>query len=524
MSFTAARGGAQDFGSWFVCAHIRPVSRCGLEHMQKIAILYDASQAVLSTFDLDEVLQQILSIIRDYFQVPHSAVLLLDEHSNELVQRSRSGWPPDAPTARIRLGKGIVGSAALAKRPVYSPDVLKDPRYLEGLPGTRSELAIPLMVRDRVVGVLDCQSHREDFFDEETIDLLMLFSTQASIALQNAKLHQLERRHAAQLEAINLIARQTTAVTNLPELLARACVPLLDAFHVDHVAVLLLEEDHLVLRAQKGRLSANLSEGAVLPAGTGLCARALASRAPVVVNDVSGDPDYIPGLVGVCAELCLPLVSFGQTLGVLALSSANQDAFLDIELGPLESVADICAAAIQNAIYFDRVRQLAYRDGLTGVFNRRFFEMRILEELERARRYTLVLSVLMMDIDGFKGLNDEFGHLLGDEALRQLSALMSQQLRKADIVCRYGGDEFAILLPETTGPKALAVAEKLRRAVAKWEFPGVPRPLTVSIGIACFPDNGTSRDTLVKAADDALYRAKQAGRNRALFEGNAASA
>jgi diguanylate cyclase (GGDEF)-like protein len=185
---------------------------------------------------------------------------------------------------------------------------------------------------------------------------------------------------------------------------------------------------------------------------------------------------------------------------------------------PLAPVADICASAIQNAIYLDRVRQLAYRDGLTGTFNRRFFEMRILEELERARRHSLELSIIMIDVDGFKPLNDEFGHLLGDEALRQMTTFFLQQVRKADVVCRYGGDEFAILLPETNGYNASITAEKLRCAVAAWAFPGLPVPLTISAGIACFPEHGNSRDELIEVADNALYSAKTAGRNQVVFE------
>jgi diguanylate cyclase (GGDEF)-like protein len=280
--------------------------------------------------------------------------------------------------------------------------------------------------------------------------------------------------------------------------------------------VLLLEEQRLVLRAHHGHLTLRLPEGADLPASAGLCGRALRNRAPVLVNHVNEEPDYIPGLLEVQSELCLPLVSLGQPLGVLALSSAQPNAFSEADLGPMESVADLCAGAFQNAINLQRVRELAYRDGLTGIFNRRFFEMRILEELERARRYSLVLSVVMIDLDGFKALNDEFGHLLGDEALRQMMTVFTQQMRKVDIVCRYGGDEFGILLPETNSQKAFSALEKLRRAVAAWAFPGVPRPVTMSAGIACFPEHGTSRDELIKAADDALYRAKQTGRNRVL--------
>jgi diguanylate cyclase (GGDEF)-like protein len=219
----------------------------------------------------------------------------------------------------------------------------------------------------------------------------------------------------------------------------------------------------------------------------------------------------------------LPLLSFGNALGVLTLSNAEVGAFADSDVETLESVADICAGAIQNALNFEQIRQLAYRDGLTGIFNRRFFEMRVLEELERARRYDLVLSVLMIDLDEFKMVNDEFGHLLGDEVLRQVSSILLSNLRKADVVCRFGGDEFAVLLPETTGENALRVADKIRRAVSAWEFPGVPKQVTISIGAACLPRHGETRDELIKAADDALYRAKQSGRNRLLLAGSSAA-
>jgi diguanylate cyclase (GGDEF)-like protein len=214
------------------------------------------------------------------------------------------------------------------------------------------------------------------------------------------------------------------------------------------------------------------------------------------------------------SRMCIPLVAFGQALGVLVLDSERAGAFHPGEVQSLESVADICATAIQNAHYVDRVKQLAYLDGLTGIFNRRFFELRISEEVERARRFGTGLAVIMIDIDQFKRLNDEFGHLLGDEVLRQVSSMFHQQLRKIDVVCRYGGEEFAILLSQTNQQLALGVTEKLRRLVETWQFPGVPRAVTISAGVASYPDHGSTRDELVRSADTGLYAAKQAGRNR----------
>jgi two-component system, cell cycle response regulator len=279
----------------------------------------------------------------------------------------------------------------------------------------------------------------------------------------------------------------------------------------------LKEEEDMVLRAHHGDLTPRIPEGGRLPASSGLWGRALMTGKTTIENDIRIAPDYVGFFVETASRMCIPLVSFGQTLGVLMMDSSQAGAFHPNDVQSLESVADICSTAIQNAHYVDRVKQLAYLDGLTGIFNRRFFELRIAEEIERARRFNAGMAVIMVDIDQFKRLNDEFGHLLGDEVLRQVSSIFHQQLRKIDVVCRFGGEEFAMLLSQTNPQHAFSVAEKLRRLIETWQFPGVPRPVTISAGAASFPDHGTTRDELVKAADAGLYAAKLAGRNRVLL-------
>src|SRR6266404_9203573 len=207
--------------------------------MNKIAVLYDAGQAVLSTFDPDEVLQRILAIAHDYFHLRNVAIVLLDQQSQQLYVRSQIGWDEGQDKIRMSPGQGITGAAALKKQPVYAPDVSKDPRYICSAKSTRSELAIPLMVRDEVVGVLDCQSDRLNHFSHETVDLLTLFSTQASMALQNARLYSLERQRAAQLQANNSIAQQTTAMLALEELMRKVCCLIQEASRVSHVSLFL---------------------------------------------------------------------------------------------------------------------------------------------------------------------------------------------------------------------------------------------------------------------------------------------
>src|SRR5581483_1824308 len=279
------------------------------------------------------------------------------------------------------------------------------------------------------------------------------------------------------------------------------------------VTVLLKDEDDLVLRANHGTLTPRFPNNGLVPATGGLIGQALKTNRTLIENDVQGFSDYVNLYAESGARMCIPLISFGQTLGLLVLDSDRKGAFNPSDMQPLESVADICATAIQNAHYVDRVKQLAYLDGLTGIFNRRFFELRISEEIERARRFETGMAVIMIDIDQFKRLNDEFGHLLGDEVLRQVSSMFHAQLRKIDVVCRYGGEEFAILLSQTSPEHAMAVAEKLRKMAESWQFPGVPRPVTISAGVANYAEHGSTRDDLVKAADAGLYAAKQAGRN-----------
>ena len=164
------------------------------------------------------------------------------------------------------------------------------------------------------------------------------------------------------------------------------------------------------------------------------------------------------------------------------------------------------------------LEDLSIHDGLTALYNYREFQRRLTEEAERSRRYGRPFSLLMLDIDHFKIVNDTCGHLAGDEALRQFSALIHREVRPVDQVARYGGEEFVIVLPETAGPGALAVAERMRDIIATSMITIAPRQvvnLTVSIGVASYPEDAESEERLIGAADQALYAAKQAGRNRA---------
>lgn len=209
--------------------------------------------------------------------------------------------------------------------------------------------------------------------------------------------------------------------------------------------------------------------------------------------------------------LCIPLVAQGEALGVLCLEAEVLDEQLAV------TVSEQLSLALANLRLRETLRNQSIRDALTGLFNRRFMEESMDRELHRARRSEQPLGVLMIDIDHFKRYNDEFGHEAGDAVLQALGHFLKTSVRGEDVPCRYGGEEFALLLPGASLEVAAARAETLRAAATELKVVSAGRPLgaiTLSIGVAAFPQHGEEGQDVVRVADQALYRAKRAGRNQ----------
>jgi two-component system cell cycle response regulator len=216
----------------------------------------------------------------------------------------------------------------------------------------------------------------------------------------------------------------------------------------------------------------------------------------------------------------IPLTAQKKVNGVLMACSYQSPAFARDAQTILNLVQNQVTIVIDNARLYEATRQLAITDGLTKVYNHRFFQELFEKEYTRSDRYNTVFSLIMLDIDHFKKINDTYGHLCGDEILKSLAMQVKSCLRGMDIVSRYGGEEFAILLPETGGNEALQTAERIRRAVEETAFMGTEQGLsvTVSLGVATYPSRGIAeRADMIAKADGALYEAKEAGRNRAIF-------
>ncbi len=255
-------------------------------------------------------------------------------------------------------------------------------------------------------------------------------------------------------------------------------------------------------------------------ADMGMAWQVVESKQPILVQNADKDPDTNKAMLdrGVHSLIMAPIMAGEKCLGVMGLFSMSKDKqFIPRDLAVIESVGRQAGIALQNAVLFEEVQKLAITDPLTGLFNRRHFFELSHRDYERALRYKRPLSVIMLDIDHFKQVNDTYGHAAGDVVLQSVAERLSTSLRNTDIIGRYGGEEFVILMPETSGTNANLVAERLRLITEHTPTPTTAGPvmICISLGVASF-DYATpsSFDELLLQADKALYAAKGAGRNQ----------
>ncbi|MGI5837600.1 MAG: diguanylate cyclase [Chloroflexota bacterium] len=209
---------------------------------------------------------------------------------------------------------------------------------------------------------------------------------------------------------------------------------------------------------------------------------------------------------------CIPVDVEGARFGVVELIRGPESPPFDSpELDSLKSIARHLGLWFRNSAILQQLRELAITDGLTGVYNHRYFQNRLDLELERATRYTRALSLIMIDIDDFKRYNDQYGHQQGDLVLRHTALAIQRAVRRIDVVARYGGDEFAVILPETEARQALLVAKRIHNAILSMEVPlpgGGTEQISSSLGVSYYPGQAADEDQLIARADGALYRAK----------------
>ncbi len=412
--------------------------------------------------------------------------------------------------ARVHVdGPGITRSAYRDAQPVVVLDVLDDERYQGSRDVIRSFMAVPIIGRKGALGVIDVASERLAAFGEQDLEVVSTLAGQIAVAIA-----ALRRRDS--LTRIYSFGQRLATASTPDQATASTLDFLVEQFDFELSAILLTTADgSLVVTGLRGPYSdGGIEVGTTLSGSNGIIGWVAEHRRPLVVPNVRDDARYFEAFSGTRSELAVPILFSANLLGVINVESQQPGFFDDEDRQLLEVVANHLAIALSNLASQDILREQAIRDPLTGLFNRHYFNSIIASELSRTDRYERPMSLMMIDIDGFRAVNNEYGHLRGDEVLREIARMLERSVRSADRVIRYGGDEFLVLMPETDGKgDVTVVADRLRARIG--EIPTLTGiegyRIDLSIGLYTrAPHDERSLEAILEEVDRRMYADKRA--------------
>ncbi len=506
----------------------------------QLEVLQTASARMSRAVTVEEVARTVVEEthgIIDY----HNARVYLVELPDTVVPIAFEGRlgayeQVDMALLTCRLGEGFTGWVAQHGEPILLNDTNHDPRGAT-IAGTEdideSMLVVPMRYDGATIGVITLSKLGLDGFGSDDLRLLTILADRAATAIGSVRL--LTRAQGLALELRRLLDMSGELSGSLdPHQVAEVMAGhLAGAMGVGECIISYWDRDAGRVESLGYYPAHRIRdiEPSYEVGGFPETLRVLERQVEVIV-DVD-DPVADPAEVELMRQdgnrvlAMLPLVVKGQSIGLVELVSDVPVTFDDERLALARTMANEAAMALENARLYEDARKLADRDPLTGFYNHRFLHERLGEEVIRAQRGRRPLSMLMLDLDDFKLVNDTFGHLFGDRVLTWTAELIRSTLRGSDIPARYGGDEFAIVLPDTDGDDARRAAERILEAFRDHAYVGEQRgpvPIGASIGVATFPADGRNATDLIAAADSALYRVKRDGGHDAAAAGDIAAA
>ncbi len=499
------------------------------QYSEQLKSLQQLSLEVVAELDVEKLLHSIVTRAVGLLDGQGGGLYLYRAERDELEQTVVIGQDVSSTEDRIFRGRLLAGRIWESRAELIVDDYARwvGRESDSSSSSWRAVVGVPVRWREEFLGVLFVISDRVSAFTEPDANLLSLFANQAAIALVNARLFTAERRRRDEAETLRAVSNALASTLEQKQVLELILLQLADVIEYDSASVMLWEGDSLRVMAARGFEDDEAVLGQTFSTANGLL-EAIQSRGTAVwLDDPASDPRFQGwgGTEHIKSWMGLPLLVHGKFIGYMTLDSYKENAYGEAQAALVQPFANQAAQAIDNARRFDWVQRQAVTDALTGLYNRRgLFELGN-REFERARRFGRTMSAIMLDIDHFKQVNDRYGHIVGDQVLCELARRCSAVIRKVDFLGRYGGEEFAILLPETELETALRVAERLREQIADLpvETDRSVLSITISLGVTQLGPETVDLAGLLDAADAAMYLAKQAGRNCVRVLGNNAA-
>lgn len=325
--------------------------------------LLEVADAVNTTLDLNTLLQRVAEMLKRFIDYEIFAILLLNDKAQELKVRFQLGHPPEvAERIRIKVGQGVTGRAVQTRQPVLVNDLAAEDNVINFTPGVRSELAVPLIAKNKVIGVLDVEAGQPGAFTEEHKRLLTLFASRIAAGIENARLYTRVSRQARQLTLLTEISRELTSILNVDELLKRIADLVTRIIDYQMFSILLLDKTGSLLQHRFSlRFKENVQLKHEIPLGVGLVGYAAQHGQAVLVPDVSKDPRYIPANPETRSELCIPLIYKGKVIGVLDIEHTRKGYFTEDHVRIMTTLAAQVAIAIENATLYEQIARQEQR-------------------------------------------------------------------------------------------------------------------------------------------------------------------
>ena len=478
-------------------------------------LLTQMGQVISSRLDPDEVLRSIHKELGLLFDTATFHVAFLEDGEVRFEFESVEG--EIQPKRRRAAINGLTEYVIRTGQPLLVCSEMEKTRARLGLTfdperPAKSYCAVPILMNNRSVGILAAMNlEREFVYQQRDLELLQTAAGQVAVAIDNARMFAEQRHRSRYLAFLNNVSKTAISSQNAEEMLAEIAGQIQQNFDFDHIGIGMLDyvTKEIEIKAEAGATAHRA--GQRVPLGVGVIGRCARSHEMVLVED--GGEVHLQGILPDSRSvLCLPL-SYGESLlGVLNVESRREKAFADQEILILGTLADLLATALHNAFVFQKLQQQSITDGLTGIKTRRFFLEAVQSEWKRASRSGRPFSVVLIDLDKFKEVNDGLGHLEGDLVLARVGRLLEQKCRQSNVVARYGGDEFVVLMPETGVEQAQILSERLRLWIVTDAMLS-ERHISGSFGVASFPLHGATPEEVIRVADTGMYVSKRAGGN-----------
>src|SRR5467141_3937521 len=483
---------------------------------EELHVLNEIGRALSSTLNKEDLTRKVWEELRRLFDVENFYIAEMDPLRDEIQFDLEIVDGARLPKRARPAGNHITEYIIRTRQPVLIRDNYVGEMKKLGVEPLRTKgcfCGVPLVAYDHAIGAMAVFSDQEHVFDEGHLELLRVLASEASIAIENARLFQEERTKARHLSLLNTISRNAIATLNPDEMLAKITEQLETGLTYDHIGIGQLEYStrEIVIQAEAGKRRGAL--GQRIPLGTGLIGHVARNGQLAAYNaNIPADAGFKPLLPDSLAAIALPVFYAEQLHGILYVESSQPADFSEEEVLLLRTLADLIAGALHNALSFQKAQEQAITDGLTGVKTHRFFMEALSAEWKRSTRAGRSFALVLMDLDRFKFVNDFYGHLEGDLVLQRVGHILETNCRRSDVVARYGGDEFVILMPETNMEHARQLASKLRGWVSADPLLR-EKNISASFGIACYPLHGSSPQELIQVADASMYLSKHQGGN-----------